>query len=67
MQQELVQKIHEQKYQAQMSFEEYSNTLNEGFDLIRTSGLGSADSKSRHAVNLALEYNMELMVNYLSV
>jgi hypothetical protein len=36
-------------------------------NLIRNSGLFAKDSVSSKAINLALEYNMELMVKFLGV
>ena len=66
MKQELAHSIYEQKYQDRMSIEEYSQTLDQGFDLIRTAGLQHAPEQNSQAVNFALEYNIELMVSFLS-
>ena len=66
MKHELAQKIHEQKYQESMSIDEYNQSLDQGFDLIKTTGLQQATGQNSQAVNLALEYNLELMVSYLS-
>lgn len=67
MQQELIQKIHNQKYQNQLSLDDYIGQVALGLQLITTSGLNCKNSSENKAVNLALEYNMELMVNYLSI
>jgi hypothetical protein len=67
MNKELVMELHKQKYQDKMSVEDYAQSLDLGFELIRTSGVNTTDDKNRAAINLALEYNMELMVNYLSM
>ena len=66
MKHELAQKIHEQKYQECMSIDEYNESLDQGFDLIKATGLQQATGQNSQAVNLALEYNLELMVSYLS-
>jgi hypothetical protein len=67
MQQELAVKIHEAKYRELMPLQDYLTKLTHGLQLIRTSGIFAKDLNSSKAINLALEYNMELMVNFLSV
>jgi hypothetical protein len=67
MQQDIVEKIHQEKYQAVMSLQDYTRVVAQGLNLIRNSGLFAKDSVSSKAINLALEYNMELMVKFLGV
>jgi hypothetical protein len=64
MQQDIVEKLHQEKYQT-MSLQEYTKVVTHGLKLIRNSGLFAKDSFSSKAINLALEYNMELMVKFL--
>ena len=66
MQQDIVEKLHSEKYQF-MSLQEYTKVVTHGLKLIRNSGLFAKDSFSSKAINLALEYNMELMVKFLGV
>ena len=67
MQQEIVEKLHHEKYESIMSLQEYTKVVTHGLKLIRNSGLFAKDSFSSKAINLALEYNMELMVKFLGV
>ncbi len=66
MKTELVKKIHEQKYSVTMTFDQYLGSLMRGLELMQNQGLYQKDIAGMESVNLALEYNMELMVNYLS-
>jgi len=65
MNQELVQKIHEEKYLEQMSYDDYMTTVKNGLEVISTTGINNAENG--HAVNLALEYNIELMTSLLAM
>ena len=64
MNQEILQKLHEQKYQGKMSFEDYSNNLQSGLELISTD-TSRKELQQISAMNLALEYNMEVMMDLL--
>jgi hypothetical protein len=64
MNQEILQKLHEQKYQGKMSFEDYSNNLQSGLEII-TTDTNKKELNQISSMNLALEYNMELMMNIL--
>jgi hypothetical protein len=64
MNHEILQKLHSQKYQGQMSFEDYSNTLQSGLDMISTD-INRKELGQISAMNLALEYNMEVMMDLL--
>lgn len=66
MQTELIKKIHEQKYHQTMTYDQYLDMLTRGLELMQSQGLYQKDIAVMESVNLALEYNMELMVNYLS-
>ncbi|HTM66359.1 MAG TPA: hypothetical protein VL093_08570 [Flavipsychrobacter sp.] len=64
MNQEILQKLHEQKYQGKMSFEDYSNNLQSGLEII-TTDTNKKELNQISSMNLALEYNMELMMDLL--
>jgi hypothetical protein len=64
MNQEILQKLHEQKYEGKMSFEDYSNNLQSGLEMI-TADTNRKELNQISSMNLALEYNMELMMDLL--
>jgi hypothetical protein len=64
MQQEVLRKIYSDKYEYTMDLDEYIGKVSIGLQLIEKSGLDAAIN-NRDAVNLALEYNMELMFDTL--
>jgi hypothetical protein len=64
MNQEILQKLHEQKYEGKMSFEDYSNNLQSGLEMI-TADTNRKELNQISSMNLALEYNMELMIDLL--
>lgn len=64
MQEDIVQRIHEKKYLAVMTLQDYTKRVKLGLQLIRTSGLYAKDRNGSKAINLALEYNKELMKNF---
>ena len=67
MQDEIVQRLHQQKYKGVMTLQEYTKKVKHGLQLIRTSGLYPKDRIGSTAISLALEYNRELMVNFLGL
>ena len=67
MQEEIVQRIHQEKYMGAMTLEDYTKKLRQGLELIRNSGLYPKDRASSTAISLALEYNRELMANFLGL
>jgi hypothetical protein len=64
MQQEVLRRIYSDKYQYKMELDEYIGKVSIGLQLIEKSGLDAANN-NRDAVNLALEYNTELMFETL--
>ncbi|MBS1781964.1 MAG: hypothetical protein JSS78_02750 [Bacteroidetes bacterium] len=65
MQQDLIQKLHQDKYQSTMSADQYSASVQSGFDSLLQNGFESTSCNNRESVNMALEYNEELMLNLL--
>jgi hypothetical protein len=64
MNHEILQKLHEQKYQGKMSFEDYTHNLQSGLEMI-SSDTNRKELNQISSMNLALEYNMELMMDLL--
>jgi hypothetical protein len=50
-----------------MTLQEYTKRVKQGLQLIRTSGLYPKDRIGSTAISLALEYNRELMANFLGL
>ena len=63
MEQEVLQKLYAQGYQSSMTFDAYLSEVSLGLQLIKSSTL-NPEMGSHRAINLALEYNLELMLNY---
>ncbi len=64
MQQEVLHKIHSENYESSINFDDYIQEVSLGLQLINNDGLDAATTNPR-AVNMALEYNMELMMEQL--
>ena len=66
MEQQVLQKIHSTNYQSKMNFDEYLSEVSLGLQLIKNDGVENRPTNAK-AVNLALEYNMELMIEQLQL
>ena len=66
MEQQVLQKIHSTNYQSKMNFDEYLSEVSLGLQLIKNDGVENRHTNAK-AVNLALEYNMELMIEQLQL
>ena len=64
MKQEVLLRVHSDKYQYQMSYEDYVRKVTLGLQQINKLGV-EGKHNDQQAVNLALEYNMELMFDTL--
>lgn len=67
MKEEIVRKLYQQKYSDQYTFDDYQNNVSLGLQIIKTSDVNNQDANACKAINLALEYNIELMVTYLAL
>ena len=67
MQEEIVRRLHQEKYEGVMTLQDYTKKLRQGLQLIRTSGIYPKDRVGSTAISLALEYNRELMANFLGL
>jgi hypothetical protein len=64
MQQALIQRLYREKYQSEMNIDDYISQLALGLQLIKTTLIGSDEYKGK-AINLALEFNIELMASFI--
>ena len=64
MKEEVLHRIHSEKYHYQMSYNEYARKVSLGLQQIDKIGV-EGKHLDQQAVNLALEYNMELMFDTL--
>jgi hypothetical protein len=63
MEQEVLQRLYDQSYRSSMTFDAYLSEVSLGLQLIKSSTLNPALGSNR-SINMALEYNLELMLNY---
>jgi hypothetical protein len=64
MQFEIAKDIYEHKYQDSVSYDQYLGQVEHGLDLLG-SDQGGMDVEELHDMNLALEYNMEVIMKHL--
>ncbi|MBL7717669.1 MAG: hypothetical protein JNL72_02435 [Flavipsychrobacter sp.] len=64
MQFEIAKDIYEHKYQDRVSLDNYLEHVEHGLNLLENQS-GSTDIQELEDMNLALEYNMEVMLKHL--
>jgi hypothetical protein len=66
MQQVVIQRLYKDKYSTEMSIDDYISHVALGLQLIKTTLLGQSEHVCK-AINLALEFNIELMATYIMI
>jgi hypothetical protein len=64
MQQVVIQRLYSDKYSTEMNIDEYISQVALGLQLIKTTLMGQSEYVC-NAINLALEFNIELMAAYI--
>lgn len=59
--------IYKKKYEGQLSFDEFLSSLNRGMKLLKRGKPQMLDATDSVAMEIALEYNMELVFKQLTV
>ena len=64
MELEITKDIYEHKYQEKVSYDNYLEHVEHGLELL-DNHTGVSDVNELHDMNMALEYNMEVMLKHL--
>jgi len=63
---ELAKEVYKSKYQQMLAMDQFFAYLQNGIDLLKSDSLGKTNNPMQMiAMNIALEYNMQVMVNEL--
>ena len=59
-------KIYKNKYETDLSYDQFMAYLTKGLSLLRTSKPGNLNDNDIKAMNIAMEYNLELVIKQSS-